>query len=88
MAISRKPQSQPNGTSVPAVDVEALINKGGTVAAPPEPAPADRTATVNLRIPVSLIDQIDRELRSRPIKTPRHTWLLEAVVEKLGRESA
>lgn len=85
MAITRKPKPQTNGAEVPAIDIESLINKGGSVASV-QAAPKNGVATINLRIPTSLVEKIDQELKLRPIKTPRHTWLLEAVVEKLNRE--
>ena len=44
------------------------------------------TVTVSLRIPRELAERVDQSVRSRPVKIPRHTWLLEAVVEKLDRE--
>jgi hypothetical protein len=80
MAISRKPK--PQGQVDTPVDVEALINRGGSIASD------SPTATVNLRMPASLVGRIDEALKGHPIKKPRHTWLLEAVIEKLERESA
>ena len=86
MAISRKPKPQTNGAQAD-VDVVALINKGGSIAtSPAAPKPAD-TATVNLRMPTALVERIDDALKAHPIKKPRHTWLLEAVIEKLDREA-
>ena len=41
---------------------------------------------VSLRIPGDVAARVDRAVLSRPVKIPRHTWLLEAVVEKLDRE--
>ena len=87
MAISRKPKSQANGAHAE-VDVDALISKGGSVASSQTPSRTADTATVNLRIPVTLVERIDDALKVHPIKKPRHTWLLEAVIEKLDRESA
>ena len=89
MPIVRKPKTPSQSTS--AVDVDALINRGGSVATqlPPEtntPQKENTTATVNLRIPTHLLSRIDQSLESRPIKTPRHTWILEALHEKLERE--
>jgi hypothetical protein len=43
------------------------------------------TTTVSLRIPASMLKQIDRAVKARPYKIPRHSWLLEAVHEKLAR---
>ena len=88
MPITRKPK--PVAAAAPGVDVNALINKGGGVARQDVKAEADENATspVVLRVPNRLLKRIDQALLSRPLKTPRHTWLLEAVLEKLEREEA
>jgi hypothetical protein len=83
MAITRKPakpaEAQP-------VDVDALIRKGGSVAAEAETDTGK--AAVVLRIPAEAMARIDQAVQARRVKTPRHTWLLEAVMEKLDREAA
>lgn len=85
MSITGKPQRPP----VPAVDVDALINRGGSpTGAPPEPPPGKTSTTILLRLPPDMLDQVDAALKSRPIKLPRHTWILEAIHEKLSRESS
>jgi len=48
-------------------------------------APKTGTVTVSLRIPVAMLQKIDDAVASRPYKTPRHLWLLEAIYEKLTR---
>ncbi len=48
--------------------------------------PDERDAAVVLRIPAELIRRVDQAVRARRVRIPRHTWLLEAVVEKLDRE--
>ena len=86
MALTRKPSS-PGKTSI---DVEALINKGGSVAtdAKSSARPKAREVPVILRVPAPILTRIDALVSSRQIRTPRHTWLLEALVEKLNREEA
>lgn len=88
MPITRKPK--PATEAPQEVDVNALINKGGSVAE--RDAKTDKkegaTSPVVLRIPHVMLNRIDRVLASRLLKTPRHTWLLEAVLEKLEREEA
>ena len=77
MAVSRKPV---------AADIEALINKGGAVPDDsPPPSPARKVVPVTLRIPSALLDQVDQHLKSQLVPLPRHTWILEAVQEKLQR---
>ncbi len=87
MAIARKPLR--SGLSMGSgVDVEALINKGGSTPAR-EAAAKSHTGTtpIVLRLPTELLDQVDSLLKARPVRLPRHTWILEAVYEKLKRES-
>jgi len=83
MAITRKPQSSADAV----VDIDALINKGGSA---PKQSVTDKedAAAVVLRIPAHILARIDASVKARPIRTPRHTWLLEAIHEKLQREQA
>lgn len=84
MAITGKPH-RPD----PAVDVDALINRGGSPGgAPPEEAPGKAASTILLRLPPELLEQVDTALKARPVKLPRHTWILEAIHEKLSREGS
>ena len=90
MAISRKPK--PSSAETPPVDVDALINKGGSVSGDRPKSSANKekekaASPVILRVPNNLLEQIDRVLEARPIKTPRHTWLLEAILEKLEKDA-
>jgi hypothetical protein len=86
MAISRKPK-QSSGATAKHVDVNALINKGGSVGGKNGGQERD-TVPVILRVPEDILEKVDTSVQARRIKTPRHTWLLEAVLEKLERESA
>jgi hypothetical protein len=43
------------------------------------------TTTVSLRIPTAMLKDIDKAVKARPYKMPRHMWLLEAVHEKIAR---
>ena len=80
MAISRKPKAtKPTAAEVA---VQALINKGGST--PKHQAEADSTAVI-LRLPADMLAKVDAAVAARPIRTPRHTWILEAIHEKLQR---
>ncbi|MGI9318499.1 MAG: hypothetical protein ACR2QW_14305 [bacterium] len=81
MAVTRKPKAQKEKS----VDVEALIQKGGSVAVK-STVNKSRITPVALRVPSDLIERLDRILLNKPVKVPRHTWILEAIVEKLERE--
>ena len=85
MAISRKPK-QSLSTAAKRVDVDALINKGGSVGGK-NGGQEKGTVPVILRVPEDILEKVDASVQARRIKTPRHTWLLEAVLEKLERES-
>lgn len=85
MALSRRPKP-PAPAAASTVDVDALINKGGSVARAAEPAPG-KPAPVVLRMPPDVLVRIDQAVEARQVKVPRHTWLMEAVIEKLEREA-
>ena len=96
MTISRRPKD--DSPAPAAVAVAALILKCGSVAGqgaaidreparPPTTTLAKDPTPVVLRVPTTLLGRIDEVLDARVVKIPRHTWLLEAVVEKLERES-
>jgi hypothetical protein len=87
MAISRKP-SAPGEAK--AVDVDALIGRGGSPAKATDKAidqEPQGVVPIVLRVPSDMLEKIDVSVKARPIRTPRHTWLLEAVHEKLAREN-
>ena len=82
MAITRKPKSS---ASTAQVDVDELINRGGSPGGQITET-AGATTPVVLRIPTAMLEQIDTAVKARPIKTPRHRWILEALYEKLSRD--
>jgi len=82
MAITRKPKPITTGP----IDVDALINKGGSQPRSGLPT-EDTSVAVVLRIPANILKRVDAAVKARPIRTPRHTWLLEAIHEKLQSES-
>lgn len=90
MAISRKPKPPANGPS--AIDIEALIAKGGSVAesdpsALPTPnGSVKETTSFTLRVPSDLLQALDEHRRAQPYKVPRQQWILEAIVQRLERE--
>ena len=85
MAIVRKP-----GASMASeCEIESVINKGGGVAsAGAARSPGGRKiGKVLLRVPEDLLSRVDGVVGAKPLPTTRHAWLLEAVLEKLERES-
>lgn len=86
MAISRKPKATPSDAA--AVDVDALIHKGGSVAGEGAPAVRKKHSPVVLRLPPAMLANVDASVQARLVPTSRHTWIMEAIVEKLDREKA
>lgn len=95
MAITSKPPQKTNIDPSP-IDDEALkqlIHKGGTpppkevAALQPQPENSE-LKKVQLRLPQEILDSIDMALEKRNalVRPSRHTWLLEAIAEKLDRE--
>ena len=92
MAIARKPGASPASEQ----EIEALIRKGGTETglsgtaaverAPGRPA-RPGTAKVLLRIPEDLLERVQDAVAAKPLPTTRQAWILEALFEKLQRES-
>ena len=87
--ITRKPSGQPASTSPPnEAEIDVLINKG--LSRPedhPEALSDAEEQQVVLRLPRALLRRVDVAVKQRPLKTPRHRWLMEAILEKLERES-
>lgn len=77
MSVSKKP---------PAKSLDAFLSTTSTSAASDTLA-ADRIYHQQVRIEQRYIDQIDELCQRRRAKTPRHAWLLEAIFEKMDRES-
>ncbi|MGI0488570.1 hypothetical protein ACN4EK_24430 [Pantanalinema rosaneae CENA516] len=84
MPVVRKPKS-----------VEEFIESGGSVSQVPVPTPPPAKAPASakeeekglkLRLPVSLLEQVDAAVASRRPAPSRHQWILEAIYEKLDRE--
>lgn len=80
MAISRKPKKE---TEVSEAAIKAVIEKGGSIA-------QEKTETgkknLQLRLDEELIKKIDEDRKKRVVPPSRHTWILEAIFEKLGGE--
>jgi hypothetical protein len=86
MAITRKPKTIEKVAKEK--DINALINKGGSAAE--NINVVEKTIgekPIIIRVPSEALGKIDKIVKSKQIKTPRHTWLLEAIFEKLERES-
>jgi hypothetical protein len=87
MSISKKPKTTPPSQSE--AEVQALIEKGGSAARQEKKNNKKQQkdiVPISLRLPCEFSERIETVLEKRALKIPRHTWLLEAIVEKLERE--
>ena len=66
----------------------ALIKKGGR-SARPEFLEEEKIQEkrISLRIPEEVAERVRQAAKARPIKTPSHSWIVEAILEKLNKES-
>jgi hypothetical protein len=82
MALRSKPRQQP------ATDderrINELIEKGGTV--PADDSDSAKQMLVQLRLSRDLIQRIDRTRKKRTVPPSRHSWILEALLDKLKAE--
>ena len=78
MAVARRPKRQPQASDE--TQIAALIDKGGTAVGHTAQAPTQNLA-VALRIPGPLAERLARALEDNMTRMPRHTWILEAIVE-------
>jgi hypothetical protein len=74
--------------------IAAIINRGGTPAGvepkapPPPPAAipeADPERKFTLRLPASLLAEIEKDAKGRPDRISVNTWLIGAALQRLGR---
>jgi len=66
-------------------DIEEVINRGGSSAASQEEN-QEKERIFNLRVPESLVAQVDTLRKRRTGKISRNTWILEAIEDKVARE--
>jgi predicted HicB family RNase H-like nuclease len=67
-------------------DIDAVINRGGSSAASQEEN-KEKERIFNLREPESLVEQVDALRKRRTGKISRNTWILEAIEDRIMRES-
>ena len=88
MALSRKPNTK-KAKDVQEDKVTELILKGGS--SPDDMGKKgkakDEIVYVQLRIPNNQLDKVDALVKERPGRLSRHTWIMEAIVEKIKRDS-
>jgi hypothetical protein len=88
MAVTRKPQDDqaPQGPLQDDPAFQQYLSKGGSAAKPQQESP--KAVRFTLQIPGPLCQDLDQLREARPLKISRHQWVLEAILEKIQRESA
>ena len=83
-ALSRKPKPKNQN-----LQVDAFIDRGLSTGTEKKPTIDDDTevARVQLRLTKRKLREIDEALSQRKVKVSRHVWLLEAIEEKLEKET-
>jgi hypothetical protein len=84
MAITRKPTDENLAESSPAA-FEAYLRKGGSAAN--TQAGSAKDVRFTLQIPGPLCQQLDELRQQSPVKTSRHHWVLEAIAQRIQRET-
>lgn len=95
MALTRKPSAPPSASILKEADIDALINRGGEVpssktmstATPTKVEDPERIIPTQLRLTKGKLDEIDKQVKRSKIKISRHSWLLQAIEEKLERDA-
>jgi len=68
-------------------DIDAVINRGGSSSAASHEEPTEKERIFNLRVPESVVEKVDALRKLRTGKISRNTWILEAIADKIDRES-
>ena len=68
-------------------DIDAVINRGGSSSAASNEEHPEKERIFNLRVPESLVAKVDALRKLRTGKISRNTWILEAIADKIERES-
>lgn len=92
MTITKKPvPTVTKGQGTPMIattDVDAIINRGGSVVAESRATPTkSKRKPILIKLDIAVLNQIETAARRRKVKTTRQTWIEEAVIEKLARDS-
>jgi hypothetical protein len=82
MALRTKPQQQ---SKIEDQRINELIEKGGTVATR-DSGSHSKLMLVQLRLSKEVIQRIDKTRKKRTVPPSRHSWILEALLDKLAAE--
>ncbi len=89
MALSGKPTRVATKPAAPPDPVDAFISKGGSVPVEPQSEAAAKGAQHPLKFPADtdLFERLEQARKASVVRLPRNTWILQAIAEKLERDS-
>jgi hypothetical protein len=91
MPVTRKPREEQTPPEPLPEDqaFQEYLSKGGSAAKTQAEAPpsAPKDVKFTLHIPGALCQELDALRGVRPLKISRHQWVLEAILDKIQRES-
>lgn len=85
MAIGKKASTRKKESLNASVNVEDLINKGGSVAGNEVAVDEESTHRITVRFPSQLVKDIDAVIKEMPvaIRPNRNQWIVEAAYQRL-----
>ena len=91
MALAKPPKSSIDRRAEALIDKASAVHSSkGMDSARGHEEPREEghvEVPVTVRIPQPMLSDIESLVKTRPIKTARHTWLMEAIYEKWKRET-
>ena len=88
MALSKKPKKKTTTTAKKEADIQAIINRGGSVSSsvPKQEPVVEKKMRLQLRLLPRQVELIDSLIDRGVFRKSRHSWILEAIEEKIQRE--
>jgi hypothetical protein len=83
MTVKRKSSQQEKHSQK---HVEAIINRGGKTTSEIKDSQSEGEIRFTLRIPQKLIDEIDKDRKSRIGSVSRNQWILEAIANQIKQK--
>ncbi len=85
MAVRKRVQRGGAPEKGAAVDIEKLIEKGGSIPGEEE-MPKDEYKKFLVRIKIDLLAAVDEAVKRDPVISQRNTWVVTAIYERLERD--
>lgn len=87
MALAKPPKSSIDRRAEALIDKASAVHSSKGMGSARAREEGHVEVPVTVRIPKPMLSDIESLVKTRPIKTARHTWLMEAIYEKWKRET-